>query len=324
MRSYWLHTALVVFIGSCDAMSQTPPDGSYVEALPYQGGVVYLRSHSTHTLVLDDTAPQQARWEPLDRTALDIEVRISWQQLQGLPDFPDMLDAPIIRYGIQSAYGRSIYQEPSPLFPLTHNVHIPGLPTAHAQLHSLPGRGLVTRLSSRELAISVVNTGWGGRGLKDRELYGSVYTDLYPANTPTFPRIAISVSFQPATSGELLVFPRSTLYVPQYTASSGTPPKEHEFGSYVPFPMSAQEWRIVDEDGSPFDASQYTAYYGYNSPTDGDVVVINPVGFHIAYLRANTLAEFQPIPHAGFAFASFFGNFSNGNVRPRRFVAEFR
>lgn len=325
MRSYWLHTVLVAFIGSCE-MSKTPEEGTYVESLPYAGGTVYLRAHSSQTVVMDDTAPVRVAWEPVERTALEIEMRISWQQLQGLPDFPDMLEPPIVRYGVNSTHGRSFYQEPAPTFPLTPNVHIPGLPTATAQMHSLPGRGLVTRLSSRELSVSLVNTGWGGRGLIDREQWGPFFQDLYPPNTPTFPRISVTVSFQPAASGaELLVFPRSTLYVPQYTQVGVNPPKEHQFGSYVPFPMAAQEWRVLDEEGQPFDASEhYTAGYGFTSPDDVDIVVINPTGFHISYVRAHTLAEFSPIPHNGFAFASFFGNFSNGNVRPRRFVAEFR
>lgn len=206
------------------------------EQIPFSGGVVELRGSSSQTLTLDNNEPVLVKWEPLDRIALDVEVRASIQQYNGLDDRYNTPPA-WIRYQSHVGHGRSIWIEP-PDLPVRANF---GGSVEPKQIlwPVMPARGLCLRQTSRELSIAFRNSGFYGREYLDRDLAGGAKTVLTEGgfSVPTFPIVTLTVSIQPVYGLDTALSYRYAHWTPS------------DWGKVIAFPAGAREWRLFDLQG---------------------------------------------------------------------------
>jgi hypothetical protein len=186
---------------------------SELRYLTWAGGKLRLLTAAGLTLELKGSGPELFSWAPklLDergkeiasQPALDLELRIQ----AVAPDAPQ--DIPLWRYNVQLGHADSTYRFPGG-----------GAGALGADVIDwpmLPHRGLVSRLTARELRIEVYCAGF-------------ISGELPPART------AVQVSVQPAFG------------------STGRPSivsQDVQTAAAMRFPAEANEWRLRQLDGQP-------------------------------------------------------------------------
>lgn len=122
-----------------------------IETLPYSGApaALRLRGPSAQILKLNMAGPVAIQWAPVDRRALEVELRVLplWSSAFALFD-PGKI--PIVFY--QLRYGHGVYtwnepREPPAPFSATGFVEF--------QPYVLPARGMLLRLSVRECQLTL-------------------------------------------------------------------------------------------------------------------------------------------------------------------------
>lgn len=279
----------------------------FVDSIAYDGlgGRVELRGQSTSIVTLDTMAPVQVRWEPTDRRAMDVEVRVVFQQVRGYVQgqaYPFFIYAPWIRWSTHIGHGKSVHAEPAQSFPTTSD-SLAFLFGEGAQLntiaprvvsHLMPARGLLFRVNARELTVTLQNTGYFGQGAKHQEEYGATFP-ADPGNTPapTLPAVTMIASFQPVMGLDIVACPRFTAFDP-HNPSTGT---------FVQLPPSAREWRVFDSRGMPFDPAEVDETTGETEDDYRSLTLLDPFGIPLyPELLLSDLAEFRPIPPGAWGF----------------------
>ncbi len=190
-----------------DAM-YIPKDTGF-EQLVYNGipSVMPLRGNSSEVLTMAIGQKKSIQWAPTDRRAQDVEVRIVWLAFNS-PTGGAHTD-PQVFYTLEYGHGRSVVTEPTArLFtrPGGYNV---------------PARGLVTRVSSRELMVSM--TYWGGYSTAAEYESVSVQVSFLPVTAMTPPPMPVGDVATRSIANKLAIFP-----------------------------AEAHEWRLFDQFGQPF------------------------------------------------------------------------
>jgi hypothetical protein len=267
---------------------------------------VELRGNASQLVTLSDIAPARIAWEPVDKRAMDIEVRISFQQLPGLPlTFLGNLGAPFIRWSMRTSHGASIIEEPPSTFPLQPGTHqaFGSIPKTLGSL--MPGRGLHFRCTSRELSIDLQNTGFFGVGLALRDGvppvfsvppggFGEFLDELGFPTVRSFPPAVLRVSFQPVEGLQVPVLPRY----------ASVDPKFQNWGNYVPFPAAASEWRVFDSNGGPV-LAPYDETVDDQPTRDKNAArlirILDPIGAPVCTVLPNGVEAWTPIPLGAWA-----------------------
>ncbi len=213
--------------------------------VPYgSAGLVQLQGNASQIVQLDNTSPIDVMWSPVDRRSMDVEVRVYIQQMRGLSEQSISLGCPDLRWGMRTAHGTSVIDEPAIGFPLQPGTFEAfGEEMPRTALPMMPGRGLHFRVTTRELTLRLQNTGYGGSGYKWRDFFGGPTYEEAGNTYPTFPPVSVAVSFQPCEGLEVPVLPRS-VYIDAATQA--------EWGNYTQIPAAAREWRVVDDTGREF------------------------------------------------------------------------
>jgi hypothetical protein len=185
-----------------------------IESMPHVGvvEVLRLRGPSAQILRTQKRGPIAIQWAPVDRGALEVELRA--QPL--MTSFGSIFDAgkiPVISYTLDYGHGVYTWTEPRLFQAPQTGVSTPLEPW------TLPARGMVLRLAVREWKITF-------------RCDGSIDGTTVDANT-------IAVSFQPVYTVEPPRVPRTTFHrvvVPAVACA---------------LPMAADEMRVRDKFGQP-------------------------------------------------------------------------
>jgi hypothetical protein len=197
------------------------PLGGY-EVLRYGGGSeIQLRGPSAQILTLQGDGPQTIQWAPEDYRGLDVEMRV--EILDWLP-FVQEQSPPDVRFQLQFGHGRQTYSLPQ--FPGILAGFTAGAPFYS---YSVPARGYVHRMTSREIKMLVMQPSRVDGG------------DPYPT-------VRVAVSYMP-TSG----MAHNSMPLVHYSGLGTV--------NLQPFPIEAREWRISNLNGAPFAALAATVNF---------------------------------------------------------------
>jgi len=200
---------------------------SVYEQLPYQadGRHVELRGPAGQVLELLADGPKTIQWSPVDRRALEVEVRIL------LTDYLPVggLESPDVRWRMRYGHGKHTWQSPR-VCPAAFGAGVPAFVN-----NSLPARGIVFRVAAREFDIELRNMGL------QRVYHGDPYT--------TYTSTLISISFQPVFGMQTPLFPRVARGKGFNVTTLET------VKTFQPFPPEANEFRLFDDNGLPFDST---------------------------------------------------------------------
>jgi hypothetical protein len=188
------------------------------ESLVYTGGleVMPLRGPSAQLLKLQSDGPIAITWAPTDKRATDLEVRVRLIDVIGADGD---INPPVVRWHMQLGHGMYVWNQPPLSAPFAGGAPV------YAD-YALPARGVVLRMSTRELTIRLRQI-----GKRDAPF------DLYPA-------LIVSVSFLPCIGMRLPAFAQQD-YSPT-VGGAGLPA--------APFPTEANEFRVFNDHGLPFAA----------------------------------------------------------------------
>jgi hypothetical protein len=199
-------------------MNYTPEDlGS--EQLVYTGSVdvMPLRGQSSQVLNIPQGSTARFQWAPSDRRASTVEVKAQIQSYKLSPfDYQPGVVFPDVRYRLTFGHGQYTYTDPLRAAQSDGNSTPPQL-----KGYTLPARGIVLRLTVRELIVE----------------FETSQVDNVIQNTQ------ILLSFMPVATTDL----------PTYGDSSEGHGLIRDTGIQV-FPAWAKEWRLRDFSGQPFAA----------------------------------------------------------------------
>lgn len=228
-----------------------------MEKMPYlDGSEIKLRGPSGLILELVSNGQRQFQWAPEDKRALDVELRAFIVDYGPVPPGPDAPDPPVVRFGMTFGHGVQTWNHPiATPYGLAGTI-------GGAQITVpwvLPARGLVMRMSCRELFFSLQSP-----------------SKLVDPATGPWPYTKVQVSIQPVHSARLPAIARQ-----QYGMTA--PPA----GSFYleTFPPEATEFRLFDNQGRPFAAG-------------ADLITFQDLGGGQlgAGVDVALYATFQPIP----------------------------
>ncbi|HET8939217.1 MAG TPA: hypothetical protein VFN67_37490 [Polyangiales bacterium] len=286
--------ALLCLVGCAAAVEADEDDDMSNYQIPYgSAGLVQLQGNASQLITLDNTNPTDVVWSPADRRAMDVEARVYFYQMQGLSESAHSLGCPKIRWGMRTAHGTSVIDEPAGNFPLQPGTFEAfGDTMPRVALPMLPGRGLHFRTTTRELTIRLQNTGYNGVGYYYRDMVGGPTFEENGVIYPTFPPVTMAVSFQPVEGLEVPLLPQS-VYLPHSDA-------QDDWGNHVQLPAAAREWRIVTDTG------HFGATYNEDPSGQPDEIQIkhvqgirflDPIGYQCAEHYPWEIDEdWQPLP----------------------------
>lgn len=226
------------------------------------------------------TSPGQrshADWLPDDKPASEVEVR-----LQVVTCNAQFGTTPIVRYSVEPSEGDYTWQEPiiMPNFGGVTAVH-PGF--------MLPGRGVCIRLPARQIKVWLWLEGTLATNPAPppaRHLVPWVPTS-YPSGAPapagTPPQAEVVASFEPVIGMARPIYPTQDLLAYPLRVTNPVGPVVAPPMAQV-IPMTANEFRIRDNNGRPFvAAANDISFQGLN-------------GAGSPLIDASLLADFNPIP----------------------------
>ena len=258
-------------------------------------GGVELQGNLSQLIELTHAEPVPIKWEPLDRRAMDVEVRVWMHQIPGLSAPAIEIGAPWIRWGMRTGHGAVVFDEPQVSFPLK-----PGTFDAFADIPRtlpslMPGRGLHFRVNAREFTLVLQNTGYFGVGYALRDTYGEFLEESGLPTVHSFPPVVMGVSFQPVEGLIVPVLPRYASVVPADT--------QLQWGNYVQVPAAAGEWRAFDDTGKVIAADYDDSDPDFIERNEAAAIrCLDPAGKLIAEVLPWELSEFQPLPLGIWAF----------------------
>jgi hypothetical protein len=207
-----------------------------------------LRGPFGQNLILEGAGTKSLQWAPDDRRVEEIEFRAFIVDYGPDPGYPS--SAPIVRWFLTYGHGQQTYQ-----CPVVTPRSIGGGVNNFTR-NVLPGRGLVLRMSARELEITFFSPG---------KVNG----------TGPWPNVNIAISMQPVFCSHVGLMPKQH-YVADPTGAAINP--------YEPFPPEATEFRIFDRSGRPYIAGL------------GIIGFVELGGHVVSGADLNFYGSFQPIP----------------------------
>lgn len=221
------------------------------EQIVYNGAaeLMPLRGPSAQILTLEQPGVVKfVQWLPTDRRAQDVEIRAYIQA--ATPNAVNPVD-PSVFWRREYGHGVAVLQDPV-LTPYPLNAHPGGW--------NLNARGLVTRVTAREMKFSLYYNGSFGTG-----------------NPPT--NVVCSVSFQPVLAMPLPPPPYQDVFVPGLAAKA------------MQFPAGANEWKLFDEFGVA-----YPAAFGVDVLLFDVMGKFMPFPGPLTPLDRHRFADWTPIP----------------------------
>lgn len=243
----------------------TPRDpGS--DQIVYNGNaeLMPLRGPSSQLLTFDSVGQTvQISWLPTDRRANDVEVRAFIMTSTPDTSVPaaNRSDPSVLWYW-EAGHGKSVVTEPN-LIPTGSAAPLSG----HAGGYNLPARGLVQRVTTRELKFKLF-------------YYGAYSTGNPPLS------VTCAVSFQPVIGMRLPPPDAQDVYNQGLVAK------------LMRFPPTANEWKLFDQFGQPYPAAFGVDILLYNITGDTIPHVLTP-------LDRALFADWTPIPPRAIGWANY-------------------
>lgn len=264
-------------------------------------GKVDLLGNASELIEITHTNPVTVSWAPTDRRAMDVEVRVSLQQIPGLTAPTLAIGAPWVRWGVRTAHGASVIDEPQASFPLKPGTFDAFADIPRTMLSLMPGRGLHFRVNTRELGLVLQNTGYFGVGYRLRDVglfgtpFGEYMEEIGLPQLRSFPHIIVAVSFQPCEGLTVPVLPRYASVVALETQT--------QWGNYVQVPAAASEWRVFNDHGMALSVDYDASDPDFAAKNDAAAIkCLDAAGKLIASILPWQIAEFSPLPLGIWAF----------------------
>lgn len=274
-----------------------------VAGIAYDGAsdTIELRGPAAQLLELDGLGSKTVAWQPVDRRAMDIEIRARVFAVKTVP-FGWEMGAPFVRWSTETSHGNHVWTDPPLMFPVAQTQVESGYQfdqRQRLQWNLMPARGISFRVTTREFKLELRNEGFYGRGPYNGP------ADIAAYGVAKLPSVAIAISFQPVAGLETSVYP----FVNGYDNSE--PDGDYD-GNCMVYPTEAKEWRVRQPDGTPFvlDAA--------STAINPAVNVLGLVGDRQSSPYMHQVTEWTPIPFGGWGF------YSEPDPYGSAFMVEFR